>query len=89
MEEIQIASSPSLEELLESFRRSNALVPVVLNSGDTQQHIQVGVHWIGWVDPEERRQLEFRGLTSTGRRYRASVDYDRPYRSGVVLDPDD
>lgn len=89
MEEHHFATRPELEELLQSFRLSSTNVLVSLENGTRTEQIWIAVHALAWADHEERRQLEFRGLTIAGRRFRASVDYAHPDRSGIILDPDD
>lgn len=89
-EERSLVSNPNLDSLLASFQDPHARVLLSLeNGGGTLGHVEVAVHAIAWADHEERSQIEIRGLTSVGERYRASVDFARPERSGVVLDPDD
>lgn len=89
-EEYPLASNPDLHELIASFQ--DPLIQAFLslkNGGETLGHVEVAVHSLAWADHEERDRVEIRGLTSTGRPYRASVNFARPERSGFVLDPDD
>ena len=88
-EEYRFAENPEMNDLIESFRIPRALAMVTCFANGKLYHIPVAVHGIEWVDQEERRQMDFRGLTVTGRHFRASIRFDNPERSGIVLDPDD
>lgn len=89
-EEYSLSSNPELDNLLTSFLNCHVRVFLSLkNGGGTLEHIEIAVHALVWADSKERRQLEIRGYTSAGRRYRGSINFALPDRSGIILDPDD
>lgn len=83
-----------LRDVVKSFRNGEPIAATTRVMPTTRvnarfHHISIVIDALAWIDREERRQLELRGLTITGRRFRASVDYAHPDQSGIVLDPDD
>lgn len=85
-QEYSLASSPAVAHIIESFLNPNEKVLLHFRG---RGHVWIHVHRLEWSEPDNRRTLEVRGVTSDGVPYRASINFADTGQSGIVIDPVD